>query len=1176
MKPDEISGLDSLFPPISEAFKKEKACHLKPLPFSAAALLAVELKRNFKRPVVLITESTTLMEEIRRNLETFNKEADDVLLDFPPLENFGGGRQIDAETFTAGERLRALAYLGHYRGPFLLNTSIQALMQKTIPPSALKSVSLSLAVGNEHEPDKLTAWLEHTAYEFVNEVQERSQAARRGGLIDVWPPSEPNPVRIEFDGTIIESIRNFDAIDQRSFSSLTKIHDITLPPAKETTPEHSATGPQQNCHSREGGNPGESVADGLDSHFHGNDRIERISTKTLDLQHLNYRIDQSFKSLAAYLPKDTIFFWIEKCRLEPGKNARQYAGLAYHADLHEKAAADSSALQQTITFNKLTNAISEGNHWQCFSVLESISSADSPTIDLGFQALENIQFAPCSFLTSDPAADEQETRQRWLRMLDAKARRGMKIHFFFDTSGALDRFHNTFGQYPFKLHLGTVTEGFLHDELGFGIIAESSLLRPKIIHRQSAIKSRQAEIRRAIPSETTCAATGSITDLTDTEPGDLIVHANHGIGKYLGLYEIVFNGKLQETLAIEYADRAKLYVPASQVHLLSRYFTAGGRKAKIHRLGGSQWSREKLSAEKAIYNLASSLLETQALRETTAGFAFPKDAVWQHDFEAAFQYEETDDQERAILAVKADMESPVPMDRLICGDAGYGKTEVAMRSAFKAVMAGKQVAVLVPTTVLALQHYEVFQQRMAAYPVRVELLCRFRSVTEQQRVVSELKKGVVDIVIGTHRLLQPDVTFKDIGLIIIDEEQRFGVEHKEYLKHLKKLSDVLTLTATPIPRTLYMSLTGARKISMIQTPPKDRRPIETIVAKNDERLVREAILRELNRGGQTFYLHNRIASINTIWSRLKQIVPEARVAVAHGQMSSRELATTMHEFGRGLFDVLLCTTIVESGVDLPNVNTILIDRADRFGIADLYQLRGRVGRSDRKAYAYLLTPVHGYLLDISRRRLGAIMEHNKLGSGFKLAMMDLEIRGAGNLLGPEQSGYISAIGFDFYCQLLRRTIEGIKNGANTEGAKAMLAPPVEVEVNLDFLDLAAKSSDPTSSAFLPTAYIEDEETRIKLYRQIASAISLKEIKSLRGEFKDRFGPLPRPFERLLKIAAIRVIASGKNISAVESKEGKLMLICRGEYFQIKNQFPRLHSTDADGKLREIIGWLGRI
>ncbi|MDO9541744.1 MAG: transcription-repair coupling factor [Kiritimatiellia bacterium] len=1133
-----FAGLDSLIPPIAEAFAQERICRFKPLPLAAAALLAIEMKRLFKRPVVLITESAALMDEMRRNLDAFAAEAEETILDYPPREDIAGEKQFGLDQITAGERLRTLAHVSSHGRPFLINTCVQALMQKTISPDSLKKHSLHLFPGQEYDLDRLTSWLEQAGYEFVPVAQDRSQVARRGGLTDIWPPAESHPLRIEFSGLTIESIRRFDPVDQRSIG---KIQDIILPPASETVPtleEHSA-----------------------------------------------------FDSLACYLPEETIFFWTEKYGPVFEKGSRHYSGIVYHAELHEKAAAGRpDRSKTTVSFNELTEIISGKNSRQCLSVVEYFPAADLPIIDLGFQPIQNISLPACpssarelgqglppqSFLTPDIA---HENRRRLLAQLEEKARQGMKVHFFFGTQGSLDHFRSTVsaglapvksGRNLFHLHLGTVSDGFLHDELRLAVISEPGLLFPtKTMRRHSEIKAQRLAARRSMAGET-------ITDRVNIEPGDLVVHLNHGIGKYLGLHEIVFNGKLQEVFAVEYADRAKLYVPVSQAHLLSHYVTAGGRRAKIHRLGGSQWLREKQSAQNAIYDIAAALLETQALRETLSGFAFPADTAWQHDFEAAFPYEETEDQERAISEVKSDMEALVPMDRLICGDAGYGKTEVAIRAAFKTVMAGKQVAILVPTTVLALQHYEVFQQRMEAYPVRVELLCRFRSAAEQQRIVGELQKGAVDIVIGTHRLIQADLGFKDLGLIIIDEEQRFGVGHKEHLKHLKKLADVLTLTATPIPRTLYMSLTGARKISMVQTPPKMRLPIETIVARNDDSLVRAAILRELNRGGQVFYLHNRVATIDKVFGWLKKIVPEARLAVAHGQMSSRELAEKMHAFGQGLFDVLLCTTIIESGVDLPNVNTILIDRADRFGIADLYQLRGRVGRADRKAYAYLLTPVHGYLLDISRRRLQAIMEHSNLGAGFKLAMLDLEIRGAGNMLGHEQSGHIAAIGFDLYCQLLRRAVEYVKNGGKRKKTQAMIAETVDVDVNLDFIDLAAGNTDSGSAAFLPIAYIEDEQTRVSIYRKIVSAGTADEIESLRNEFKDRFGPLPAAFERLLKIAAIRVKAAREKISAVESKEGKIMFSRRGEYLQIKNQFPRLRSTDTDGKLEEIVRWLGRI
>ena len=510
-----------------------------------------------------------------------------------------------------------------------------------------------------------------------------------------------------------------------------------------------------------------------------------------------------------------------------------------------------------------------------------------------------------------------------------------------------------------------------------------------------------------------------------------------------------------------------------------------------------------------------------------------------------------------------------------------------MRGAFKCVMSGKQVAVLVPTTVLAQQHYEVFAERMAAYPVRVELLCRFRTLTEQAEVVRALAAGSVDIVIGTHRLIQPDVRFKDLGLVVIDEEQRFGVGHKERFKHLQQMVDVLTLTATPIPRTLYMSLTGAKEISVIQTSPKARQAIETVVAKNDDRVIRDAILRELNRGGQIYYLHNRVHSIERVRERLAKLVPEARLAVGHGQMPTAALAHIVRDFARGAYDLLLCTTIIESGLDIPNVNTILIDRADRFGMADLYQLRGRVGRSSRKAYAYMLLPVHGHLLDASRQRIQAILEHTELGAGFRLAMRDLEIRGAGNLLGPEQSGHIAAIGFDLYCQLLRHTIAQMSKTGKTAGAPQSNAPAeqnaavlptriVHVEVKLDFIDLSAQAADQARAAFLPTAYVEDERLRISVYRQIASAITLAEVAGLREEFKDRFGPLPPPLDRLLKIAALRITAAEKKITLIEVQEGKVILHRRAELLQIKGRFPRLHAKGADAQLDEIQHWLQRV
>ena len=536
---------------------------------------------------------------------------------------------------------------------------------------------------------------------------------------------------------------------------------------------------------------------------------------------------------------------------------------------------------------------------------------------------------------------------------------------------------------------------------------------------------------------------------------------------------------------------------------------------------------------------------------------------WQREFEGAFIFEETPDQLRAISETKSDMERPKPMDRLICGDVGFGKTEVAIRAAFKAVMGGKQVAVLVPTTVLAQQHFNTFRERMADYPVRIELLSRFRTHREQQRVVRDLAAGAVDIVIGTHRLIQSDIGFKELGLVVIDEEQRFGVLHKEKFKRLRTLVDVLTLSATPIPRTLYLALTGARDMSTIQTPPHDRLPVETIVAQYDERVIRDAIQRELNRGGQVFFLHNRVMTIETMRSKLQTLVPHARIVVGHGQMESDELEEVMTKFVNGEADVLLSTTIIESGLDIPNANTIIIDRADRFGLSDLYQLRGRVGRYKHQAYAYLLLPRHASLLTDVRKRISAIRQYSTLGSGFKIAMRDLEIRGAGNLLGSEQSGHITAVGFELYCQLLKQSVSALK------GEK--VKPRVEVSVKLDFLEAedVKRETSSVNHASLPHNYVTEPQHRIEIYRKLAQANEKSALESLRKELRDRFGPLPPAVELLLQVAELKILASEKSVTIIEVKDDKLMLTRHGDFITLGGKFPRLTKKQTGARLKEI-------
>lgn len=608
-----------------------------------------------------------------------------------------------------------------------------------------------------------------------------------------------------------------------------------------------------------------------------------------------------------------------------------------------------------------------------------------------------------------------------------------------------------------------------------------------------------------------------VLNVYELEPGEPVVHARHGIGRFLGIQNIEVAGKRADYVAVEYAGGDRLYVPLDELGLLERY--VGGEAPALSRLGGAAWERAKARARRSARDMAKELIEIHARRETAVRTPHPPDNKWQHEFESAFPYEETEGQYRAIAEIKADMERPRPMDRLLCGDVGFGKTEVAVRAAFKAVMGGRQVAVLVPTTILAEQHNQTFSDRMAPYPIRVEVLSRFTPRKKEKEVLEGLRSGAVDVVIGTHRLLSPDVCFKDLGLVVVDEEQRFGVAHKERLKRLRATVDVLSLSATPIPRTLYMALVGLRDISVIDTPPQDRLPVSTHVVEWNPQVIRDAVMRELVRGGQVFYVHNRVEEIEEAASRLARLVPQARIATAHGQMSSRELERAMLRFVRREVDVLVCTTIVESGLDIPNANTMIVERADRFGLADLYQLRGRVGRFRWRAYCYLLIPPAHALSDAARKRLLAIREFTALGSGFNLAMRDLEIRGAGNLLGPEQHGHMQAIGFDMYCQLLREAVEELKGEVPKE------APMPALELGLE--------------AYLPDAYVPDHKQKLALYKRLAAAREEEEVLAIAEELRDRFGPLPREAQALVEVFRVRLAAWRSGFGRL-SREGKVI------------------------------------
>ena len=684
-----------------------------------------------------------------------------------------------------------------------------------------------------------------------------------------------------------------------------------------------------------------------------------------------------------------------------------------------------------------------------------------------------------------------------------------------------------------------------------------------VILSENEIFGRNSTVRK-VKSARQQALEAFLEAEPELSAGDYAVHVGHGICRYDGIISQENNGVSQEVMVLEFAEERKLYVPLESSHLVSRYI--GGRKGlpKLSRLGGVTWKNARVKAEESATDLAADLLRLQAMRKHSKGHLCAPDNEWQIMFEESFPYEATEDQVKAIEAVKKDMESPQPMDRLICGDVGFGKTEVALRAAFKAVMDGRQVAVIVPTTVLAQQHFRTFSQRMSDYPVDIRLLCRFVTKKEQNKALEDMALGACDIVIGTHRLLQKDIQFDRLGLIVIDEEQRFGVEDKEQLKRMRATVDILTMTATPIPRTLYFSLAGLRDFSTIMTPPVERKPVKTIISEVNDDLIRQAVLREIERGGQVYFLHNRVQTIEKMAHHIQKLVPEAKVAFGHGQMKDSELESVMRKLLDKKCDVLVSTTIIESGLDNPDANTMIIDRADRFGLAELYQLRGRVGRYHHQAYCYLLLPKQGLLMDTARQRLAAIRRYTHLGAGFKLALRDLEIRGAGNLLGKEQSGHIAAVGFEMYCKLLKQSVNKLEKKPESKEAN--------IHINIDFMPMGQSKSGSGSSACIPPEYIASEVVRLETYKRAARIKDLQRLESFEEEILDRFGAFPQEVINYFKILRIRVNAIIKRIHSIAIREGKVFLEDEGGYIKRNGRIPVLKSPETlDQVIRLIKG-----
>jgi transcription-repair coupling factor (superfamily II helicase) len=1094
------------------------------VPVPAQPCFAALLKALFpRRMIVVVTDNLKTQESFQQDLETWSTVRQAAIpLFFPPWDILPHENKLP-HADVISERLQTLVALSTGRSDgandaLLIVTSAAALLQKTFPPAGLQARTRLLKRGDSESPLDLIEWLESQGYEPEAQVTQKGELALRGGILDVFPPTAAWPVRLEFFGNELESLREFDPQTQISRESIT---GVTLPPAGELG----------------------------------------ILRRELDPANITGSTPPRLATLLDYLPRDAVFI-----RCEPDLIESRVDEYAAQIPADDPFHASWSGLLSELNSRGMTSVrLSENSEPTDDSV------ADAPGEPGIFSSLES--FRPLGERAPEPQVAEAQRRE-FFQQLHRWMRQGHAVHVFCNSEGERERFGEIWqeqikrdgglvgGGFSPTLQIGSLTRGFLCESAKLVVITDAEIFGRYKVQRPRRLTSVHAR------------ATGSALDIdfTDIEDGDLVVHLQHGIGRYRGLKMLPAglgnrgrdrdagdSRELEtECFVIEYApaDDAqkppKLYVPITEAHLVSKYVGAGKANPPLNQLGGVRWARAKETAERAVRDVAAELLRIQAVRDSQPGHAFPPDVTWQREFESSFIYEETPDQVTAIAQTKADMERAKPMDRLICGDVGFGKTEVAIRAAFKAVMGGRQVAILVPTTVLAQQHFNNFRERMADYPVRVELLSRFRTKREQAGVIQELAAGAVDIIIGTHRIVQEDVTFKDLGLVVIDEEQRFGVLHKEKFKRLRALVDVLTLSATPIPRTLYLALTGARDMSTIQTPPHDRLPVETVATQYDERLIRDAIQRELNRGGQVFFLHNRVTTIEVMRSKLQMLVPHARIVVGHGQMNADDLEEVMTRFVSGEADVLLSTTIIESGLDIPNANTIIIDRADRFGLSELYQLRGRVGRFKHQAYAYLLLPRHARLLTDVRKRINAMKQYSTLGSGFKIAMRDLEIRGAGNLLGAEQSGHITAVGFDLYCQLLKQSVGSLKGET--------VKPRIEVRVALDFLLDATQ---------LPQNYAPESQHRIEIYRKLAQAADRAALESLQKEMRDRFGPVPPSVELLLAVAELRILAGERNVTDVEVEEDRVKLTRRKDLITVGGKFPRLTKKDAAGRVKEI-------
>ncbi|GCE25301.1 transcription-repair-coupling factor [Dictyobacter alpinus] len=1074
---------------------------------AARPYVVASLAVSFKQPILLVVSEENEATQMVETLKSFVPNPSDVFC--LPDRNALPYERLLGDALTTQQRMQALMAMVERERTPLVVCSARVLTQLIIPPQELAASLFRLQTGQEVDLNMLIEHLYNLGYEPVAEVEESGQFSHRGGIIDMFPPTLPRPVRLEFFGDEIESIRTFDQETQRSLNT---IDSCTLGPAREALP---ARGPEAIKELAQ-----------LDTRLLNKDAEARWKS---DMDLLNQR--RSFDDIAFYLPylhaPASVLDYLPRNGLLILDNPASIQNHILQLDLqtqeireqHEKERENPAHLREaSLDWKHLETQIQQRRQLRFADIL-STAESDFDVRQQG--GTENL--VPGSHSANSYGGRLRAFVQDCRKALDNRdrviiitmqARRMAEV--LGDEAILQDQtievspgtnINNLPEAGTLTLIQGQLNEGWQSRSLALHVYTDTEIF--------GWSKRRNVQRRKPVTPA---------SFLAEVNPGDHVVHQEHGIGRFEGLVKMNLTGVEREYLLIHYAGTDKLYIPTDQLDRITRYIGMGDSVPALSKLGTTEWTRAKSKVKENVQEVARELLRLYSIREAAQGHAFPPDSdqPWLQELEDGFPYQETPDQQRSIDEVKADMERPRPMDRLVCGDVGYGKTEVALRAAFKCVLDQHQVAILVPTTVLALQHYNNFKERLKAYPVRVELLSRFRSEKEQKQILEDLALGKVDIIIGTHRLIQKDVVFLNLGLLVVDEEQRFGVIHKERLKQLRTEIDVLTMTATPIPRTLHMSLVNLRDMSIIETPPQERLPIRTTIREYDDALIREAILREIDRGGQVFFVHNRVQGIQVLAQKLQRLIPEARIIVGHGQMNEEQLERVMVGFSNGDYDVLISTTIIENGLDIPNANTIIVNNAAFFGLSQLYQLRGRVGRATQQAYAYFFYGKNAKLTPIQEKRLRAIFEATELGAGFRIAMKDLEIRGAGSLLGAEQSGFMNSVGFDLYCKLLADSVQELQGKQAEAGT-----PTTSVDLPID--------------AYLPDEYIGDRTLKVNFYQRLANLKDAQQVEAMAAEMADRFGPIPEQVHNLLELVNLKVEAAHLGYEAISVKDNEFVL-----------------------------------